>query len=117
MVNNYPMKGSLINMKKDIQKNLKKKKLKEMKKRKSVRGNIVTRVTVPATTTSKRSFKHFITDDSHTSTTPADLHIPNTMAGSSKRIYDKILTTHTNLNSKFKGTPTSSKKAREAGIK
>jgi hypothetical protein len=117
MINHYPMKGSVICMKKDIQKNLKKKKLKEMKKRKSVRGNLVTRVTVPATTTSKRSFKYFSIEDSHTSATPADLHMPSTMAGSTKRIYDKIMNSNATLTNKLKGTPTSIKKTRESGIK
>ena len=40
-------------MKKDIKNNLKKKKIKDMKKRKSVRANLVARVMIPATTVSK----------------------------------------------------------------
>lgn len=88
-----------------------------MKKRKSGRDNLITRVTVPATTTSKKSFKHFTTDESHSSVTPAELHMPSNMMGSTKRIYDKILNSHTALSHKHKGTPTSTYKMRESGIK
>lgn len=39
------------------------------------------------------------------------------MAASTKRMYDKILNSHTTLNSKGKGTPQSLSKGREGGVK
>lgn len=88
-----------------------------MRKKKSDRTNIIARVTVPATTTSKKSFKHFLTDESHSSVTPVDVHIPTSISGSTKRVYDKILNSHTALGSKYKGSPFSIQKHRENGIK
>lgn len=50
--------------------------------------------------------------------TPADLTLPNnSMIGSTKRFYDKILSSHTAIHSKYKGTPTSQYKVRETGTK
>lgn len=49
--------------------------------------------------------------------TPADIHIPSTMVGLSKRVYDKILNSHTALSSKYKASPTTLQKVREGGIK
>ena len=39
------------------------------------------------------------------------------MAASTKRMYDKILSSHPGINNKFKGTPNSIKKVRESGVK
>lgn len=39
------------------------------------------------------------------------------MMGSTKKIYDKILNSHTALGIKYKGTPTCKQKIRENGIK
>ena len=76
MIGNYPMKPFLMNIKKDIMRNAwKKKKSKEIKG-KSGRSNLVTRVNVPATTTSIKSIKLFKPDEYYTSLTPADLRLP-----------------------------------------
>lgn len=111
-VDNYPMKASSIYMHKENQKLKQAKNCKNLNNKKSIRGNIITRVTVPATTTSKKSMKHFKTEESNHSMTPVELSIPNRIAGSTKRIYDRILNNHTALSAqhkrdKQKGTPLS----------
>jgi hypothetical protein len=98
MIGNYPLKPSSINMKNTIMKNVwKKKKVKELKS-KSIRSNLVTRVTVPASTTSIKSIKYFRPDDHHSSLTPADLRMPSSKC-------------------KSKGSPAFKYKPRETGAR